>query len=76
GHRGRHYRIGHRTALALYRDPDTWLAGHEPRAGSWWPEWAGWLARQSSGAVPARTPGTAPAYPALERAPGTYIHQT
>jgi hypothetical protein len=26
--------------------------------------------------VPARTPGADPAYPALEQAPGTYIHQT
>lgn len=76
GHRGRHYRIGHRPAGALYRDPDTWLAAHEPRPGSWWPEWASWLARHSSGTVPARTPGADPAYPALEQAPGTYIHQT
>ena len=76
GHRGRHYRIGHRPALALYRDPDTWLAAHDPVPGSWWPEWSKWLARQSSGTVPARQPGTDPNYPSIATAPGAYIHQT
>ncbi|WP_439526461.1 PHA/PHB synthase family protein [Roseovarius mucosus] len=76
GHRGRHYRIGHRPALALYRDPDTWLAAHDPQPGSWWPEWSKWLARQSSGTVPARQPGNDPNYPSITTAPGTYIHQT
>ncbi|ARE84019.1 poly-beta-hydroxybutyrate polymerase [Roseovarius mucosus] len=76
GHRGRHYRIGHRPALALYRDPDTWLAAHDPVPGSWWPEWSKWLARQSSGTVPARQPGTDANYPSIATAPGTYIHQT
>jgi len=73
GHRRRHYRIGHRPAGAHYRDPETWLAAHSPVEGSWWPEWAHWLTRHSSG------PGTAPAihpdYPAIAPAPGTYIHQ-
>ncbi len=76
GHKGRHYRAGHRPAGALYRDPDTWLAAHEPVQGSWWPEWGRWLARHSSGEVPARAPGGHPDYPVLGNAPGTYIHQT
>ena len=76
GHKGRHYRAGHRPAGALYRDPDTWLAAHEPEQGSWWPEWGRWLARHSSGEVPARAPGGHPDYPVLGNAPGTYIHQT
>ena len=76
GHKRRHYRIGHRPAGALYRDPDTWLAAHDPVAGSWWPEWARWLERQSSGPVPAPIPGSDAAYPAIEDAPGRYIHQT
>ncbi|MFN6977734.1 MAG: PHA/PHB synthase family protein, partial [Gemmobacter sp.] len=37
GHRGRHYRIGHRPAGALYVGPDAWLAAHDPEPGSWWP---------------------------------------
>jgi len=76
GHPGRHYRSGHRRAGALYRDPDTWLAAHAPVAGSWWPEWARWLAQHSSGPVPARAPGTTASRPALEDAPGRYVHQT
>jgi polyhydroxyalkanoate synthase len=76
GHRGRHYRIGHRPAGALYRDPDTWLAGHAPVAGSWWPEWARWLDEHSTGPVAARAPGAPDrGVPALEPAPGRYIHQ-
>ncbi|MGX0976556.1 polyhydroxyalkanoate synthase [Roseovarius sp. MBR-51] len=76
GHKGRHYRIGHRPAGALYRDPESWLAAHDPQSGSWWPEWQRWLTRHSSGAVPARAPGQHSHYPDIESAPGTYIHQT
>ncbi|MDT8328977.1 MAG: poly-beta-hydroxybutyrate polymerase, partial [Roseovarius sp.] len=76
GHKRRHYRIGHRPDGALYRDPETWLAAHDPKPGSWWPEWQRWLTRHSSGAVPARPPGRHPDYPDIESAPGTYIHQT
>lgn len=75
GHKGRHYRVGHRPAGAHYRDPETWLADHEPRAGSWWPEWARWLEANGSGPVPARVPGSHPDFPAVEEAPGRYIHQ-
>ncbi|MGX0876879.1 polyhydroxyalkanoate synthase [Roseovarius sp. MBR-154] len=75
GHTGRHYRTGHRPAGALYRDPDTWHAAHEPVPGSWWPEWAHWLARHSSGPVAARIPGATASCPALADAPGSYIHQ-
>lgn len=73
GHKGRHYRLGHRRAGAHYCDPDTWLAAHDPQPGSWWTEWAGWLSKNSSGAVP--PPDAHPDYPALGTAPGTYIHQ-
>src|SRR6056297_1301603 len=75
GHKRRHYRVGHRPAGALYRDPDTWLAAHEPVQGSWWPEWERWLSRHGSGTVPARAPGGHEDYPALGDAPGSYIHQ-
>jgi len=75
GHKGRHYRIGHRQAGAHYCGPDGWFAAHDPRAGSWWPEWAEWLGQHSSTALPARQPGACPDYPAIEPAPGQYIHQ-
>ncbi len=76
GHKGRHYRIGHRNAGALYAGPDGWLAAHDPVPGSWWPELASWLAQRSGeiGAPPltgAPGKGMVP----LGAAPGTYVHQ-
>lgn len=72
GHPHRHYRIGHRAAGAHYMDPDSWLAEHHAKDGSWWPEWAGWLHGLSSPAKPAPAMGSA-AHPPICRAPGTYV---
>lgn len=52
--------------------PEAWLARAERREGSWWPDWAAWLARRSGREVPARAPergGLAP----IEDAPGRYV---
>ena len=69
GHPRRHYRVGHRPAGAHYQGPDRWLAGHAPQPGSWWPEWADWLAGLSGEPVdpPALTPS------GLGSAPGSYV---
>ena len=66
-----HHRISHRPAGALYTGPDAWISGQATHPGSWWPKWADWLTRQSSGAVPAR----AIQGRTLGPAPGTYIFQ-
>jgi polyhydroxyalkanoate synthase len=76
GHKGRHYRISYRPAGALYVGPDAWLAATEPKPGSWWSDWADWLAAQGGGLVPvpamgAPGKGLAPLCPA----PGTYVMQ-
>ncbi|SMO31835.1 polyhydroxyalkanoate synthase [Thalassovita litoralis] len=78
GHPHRHYRIGHRTAGALYTDPDTWLASHDKQDGSWWPQWRDWLMQSQSGTTPVQPPRIgapgqrlAPLCPA----PGTYVFQ-
>ncbi|WP_296479459.1 alpha/beta fold hydrolase [Roseinatronobacter sp.] len=71
GHKGRHYRIGHRPAGAHYLDPDSWLAANDPISGSWWPEWARWLDKHSSGTCAPRIPAAG-----LGPAPGEYIHQS
>ena len=52
--------------------PDSWLAGAKEHAGSWWPEWAKWVARHSGEKVPARVPGSGK-LKAIEDAPGSYV---
>lgn len=77
GRRNRHYRIERREPDALYTSPDEWLAKSEIKDGSWWPEMAAWLKRQSSGET--RLPpmgGRAQSQGTLPDAPGTYVHQT
>lgn len=76
GHKGRHYRIGHREAGALYTGPDRWLEQNEATEGSWWPELSAWLLERSDKAVPPPTMGApAKGLAPLCAAPGTYIHQ-
>ena len=52
--------------------PDEWLAAAEMRPGSWWTEWAKYLAEHSGGQVPARVPGTG-GLAVIEDAPGSYV---
>ena len=40
--------------------------------GSWWTDWAEWLAGYGGGQVPARQPGSGALAP-LEDAPGSYV---
>jgi polyhydroxyalkanoate synthase len=76
GHKGRRFRIAHRPAGALYVGPDAWLAETAPKPGSWWPDWADWLAAWGGGLA------TPPAFGAPDRglaplcaAPGSYVMQ-
>ena len=52
--------------------PEKWLAQAEQRPGSWWPEWAKWVAKFGGGKLKARVPGEG-ALPPLEDAPGSYV---
>ncbi len=55
--------------------PDTveaWLEDAAEHKGSWWPDWAGWLAERSGAMIPARDPAAGP-LPAIEDAPGSYV---
>ena len=56
----------------LDADPQQWLAQAKQQAGSWWPDWAAWVAHYAGEPVPARSPG-AGHLPALEDAPGAYV---
>lgn len=51
---------------------EEWLEGAEEHAGSWWPDWAKWLGKQSGKKVPARTPGDGKLKP-IEDAPGSFV---
>ena len=55
----------------LTDDPDDWLKGATQHPGSWWPDWAGWVAQYGGGKVPARVPGKGK-LKAIEDAPGAY----
>jgi polyhydroxyalkanoate synthase len=76
GHPGRHYWVHTKKAGDNYLDPERWLPTAIDKPGSWWPEWVGWLKQRSSGLEAARPLGNeAAGYPALEAAPGTYVHE-
>ncbi len=55
--------------------PDTvgeWQAGAVEHPGSWWPDWAKWLAEKSGDKVPSRDPAKGKLKP-IEDAPGSYV---
>lgn len=55
------------------KDDAAWFDGADEHKGSWWPEWAKFLAQHGGADVPApATPGNAQ-YTALEPAPGRYV---
>lgn len=54
-------------------DPAAWLQTAESHAGSWWPDWANWAARQAGKKVPAREPGQN--LKPIEAAPGGYVKE-
>lgn len=71
----RHYwaGVGTSDACKLPGDPEAWLEGADQHAGSWWPDWADWLAVHSGerGRAPAKL-GNA-RYQPIEAAPGRYV---
>ncbi|MDF2234912.1 class I poly(R)-hydroxyalkanoic acid synthase [Albimonas sp. CAU 1670] len=50
---------------------EDYLATAEERPGSWWPDWAAWLAKRSGRMVEARQPGAV--LGTIEPAPGSYV---
>ena len=77
GHPRRHYRIATRKSGDAYLDPDSWAARNATKEGSWWPEWAAWLAARSRGGLVAPAPLGSPEndLPPLGPAPGTYVRE-
>jgi polyhydroxyalkanoate synthase len=76
GHPGRSYRIHTHETHDRHVDPDTWLAMASCREGSWWPAWQRWLATHSGARrAPPRLGAPKLGYPALDPAPGRYVHE-
>lgn len=76
GHPRRTYRLRTREPDDLYMDADTWYDETPVKRGSWWTEWAAWLA-QRSGDWTSPPPSGAPdkGYKPLADAPGLYVLQ-
>jgi polyhydroxyalkanoate synthase len=66
------HKYQHWTNDALPETVDEWLAGASEHPGSWWPDWAEWLAERSGPMVPARDPSKGPLKP-IEDAPGSFV---
>jgi len=76
GHPEHGFRVSRKAADGHYRDPDWFLREAQRKAGSWWPEWIGWLGEHSGAAVAPPPLGAAQAgLPPLGDAPGTYVFQ-
>ncbi|HJX43923.1 MAG TPA: alpha/beta fold hydrolase, partial [Geodermatophilus sp.] len=54
-------------------DPEQWLASAHKEKGSWWPDFAAWLAERAGEEVPAPESLGSADLPVLGDAPGTYV---
>ncbi|MFT3732185.1 MAG: alpha/beta fold hydrolase [Hyphomicrobium sp.] len=72
----RSYRMATKQPNDNFVDPDTWYKTTPKHEGSWWPAWAEWLARMSSGWVEPPSMGAPEkGFKPLCAAPGTYVLQ-
>ncbi|WP_211233618.1 alpha/beta fold hydrolase [Zooshikella ganghwensis] len=52
-----------------------WKLGAHRIGGSWWVHWIDWISQRSAEKVPAPQQLGSASYPALDIAPGTYVHE-
>lgn len=64
---------GARTAKAKPLSAEQWMAGATEHAGSWWPEWAAFLAEHGGADVKAPGKPGNKRYAPIEAAPGRYV---
>nr|WP_298171458.1 class II poly(R)-hydroxyalkanoic acid synthase [uncultured Pseudomonas sp.] len=55
-------------------DPRAWLYDAQKHDGSWWPQWLEWIQERSGELHESQPILGNRQYPALEAAPGTYVH--
>lgn len=73
---GRSYQVLTQATADNYLAPDAWLEAVPSQAGSWWPEWEGWLNSQSGKPVAPPAMGSASkGLVPMCAAPGTYVLQ-
>ena len=65
-------KYGYWTGTEQAGEPEDWLASAVRHEGSWWPEWAEWLAGHGGEMVPARRPGDGK-LAIIADAPGSYV---
>jgi polyhydroxyalkanoate synthase len=65
-------KYGYWTNETLPADPDAWLNGASFNQGSWWADWAKWIAGYGGEKVPSYHPGDHE-LSAIEDAPGSYV---
>jgi len=64
----------HWTNDALPADPHEWKADAVLQPGTWWEDWATWIANEGGPKVAARRALGSKDYPPIEAAPGRYVH--
>lgn len=65
--------IGGTTALPA--GAETWFGKAKEQPGSWWGDWAAWLAGHAGQQIPAAKSAGSRRYPVIEPAPGRYVKQ-
>jgi len=65
-------KYGYWTGESLPADPEAWLQRAAYQQGSWWSDWADWIAGHGGGKVRSREPGEGELEP-IEDAPGSYV---
>ena len=66
----------HWTNDSLPADPHEWKADAELSDGTWWEDWATWIADRGGEMVPAPDHLGSDEYPPIEKAPGSYVRAT
>ncbi|WP_300652275.1 class II poly(R)-hydroxyalkanoic acid synthase [Pseudomonas sp.] len=58
----------------LSGDPRAWYHDAQKHDGSWWPQWLNWIQEHAGEQRDTQVALGNPHYPAMEAAPGTYVH--